>query len=237
MCLFYFFPILIQLILIIYIGIIIENKSIINIKKAPIKPLENNETKPATSLAEQTKDEKARLESENERIKLRLKEFCNVVKPDYELYEKIAPKIDKTIINNNTNENKQQQVFTNVQTFVQPTDSSNQYKSSESIDSLTQRRITVKTTIKCFLTERKPQLSTESDEYKLADKKISYVDDEDNVSLYKIVDPIPLPKKTENNSKLPTNINQKINEPINQTCKYSKIIVFFFKILKKLFCF
>jgi hypothetical protein len=152
------------------------------------------------------------------------------------LIEKIAPKLDKSIIKNNSN-NENKQIITNVQTFVQPTDSSNQYKSSESIDSLTQRRITVKTTIKCFLTERKSQLSTESDEYKLADKKISYVDDEDNVSLYKIVDPIPLPKKTENNSKLPTNINQKINEPINQTCKYSEIIVFFSKILKKLFCF
>ncbi len=69
------------------------------------------------------------------------------------------------------------------------------YKSSESIDSLQQRRITVKTTIKCFLTERKPQQNTESDEY----TRVERIDntkqaDDDTESLYKIVDPIPLPR-------------------------------------------
>jgi hypothetical protein len=135
---------------------------------------------------------------ENERIKMRFKGFFTQTKkpeldvnlvPDASPRKIIEglPKLDAPIA--------PPVEFTNTQTFLKSDEDKGFYKSSESIDSLQQRRITVKTTIKCFLTERKPQQNTESDEY----TRVERIDnpkqaDDDTESLYKIVDPIPLPR-------------------------------------------
>lgn len=182
------------------------------------------------------------MNKENERIKNRfkgifskktdgLKTIPEVVVTDasaklQQLANPPAPKVEIPTIAKQ--DEKKVTIVENSQTFVKAEDAISYHKSTESLDSVKSRRITVKTTIKCFLSERKPQTSTESDEYKIAKKEEPEPEPIDDEPLYKIVDPIPLHllNKSEKKAEAPkaepkpaTTTATKANEPIISTPK------------------
>lgn len=194
----------------------IENKTVTTIIKKPfIDPIPLTVPKQPTTTLPSTADQielippedKEKLKKESERVKMRFKGFFSNKSSDYNLNPipeiSVEPAAIKPLLQQRaqiqqaTDTNKIEEVVKQPQTQVQTSqlksdDEKSFHRSTESVDSFTRsRRITVKTTVKCFLSERKSQRSTDSDEYKIVKKEDKFEFD-DSEPLYKIVDPIPL---------------------------------------------
>ena len=152
-------------------------------------PLTTPVQKPSTEVLIEpiTPEEKEMFKKETDRVKMRFKGFFSTKKPDFDLKPIPEVTIKETTIKPVEVKKEEPEVQT-----IKLGDEKSFHKSNESIDSFTRsRRITVKTTVKCFLSERKPQRSTDSDEYKIVKKEDKFEID-DSEPIYKIVDPIPL---------------------------------------------